>query len=306
MKGQKKTYFNYFIDVLMVAAILIVAVTGVIKLPWLLDFFSIDLTKMPFEEISLVHDIAGLVITFLIILHIVLHFKWFIVITKNMWKKRQSPLRLGVVVGLVVVLGVIVYSFVIVIDTTRAANQNEEIILINDNNQVNNANSYEENDEFTTGSGSQQSQNREQYKGENNNSNEESTDSSTTIVDNSGVEVKNEGDVSLEIEESDLISVLPEDLTKNKYIDGVYSGSARGFKSNIKVEVIVEDGLINTINIISHRESRGYYEKVFNTFPLEVVEKQSTELDIITGATYTSRGFLNAVENALEEAKNSD
>lgn len=309
MKGQKKTYFNYFVDVSMVAAILVVAVTGVIKLPWLIDFFSIDLAKIPFEEISLVHDIAGLVITFLIILHIVLHFKWFIVITKNVWKKRQSPLRLGVVVGLVVVLGVIVYSFAIVVDTTKALNSSEEILIVNDTDQINDTNSYEGIDKYYSENKNVQSQNREQNQVENNNfnnSSEESTVSSSTFIENSGIEMNIEGNISSEIEDSDLISALPENVAKNKYIDGVYTGSARGFKSTIKVEVIVENGLINTINVLSHRESRGYYEEVFDTFPTEVVEKQSTDLDIITGATYTSRGFLNAVENALEEAIVSD
>lgn len=84
--------------------------------------------------------------------------------------------------------------------------------------------------------------------------------------------------------------------------DGLYTGTGIGFGGNMKVEVLVEDGRIKGINVISHNETTGYYEEVFRTLSREIVERQSIGVDAISGATTTSRGFLNAVRRGISQA----
>jgi Polyferredoxin len=87
------------------------------------------------------------------------------------------------------------------------------------------------------------------------------------------------------------------------YKDGTYTGVGRGFKPGLTVSVTVKDGKIANIEIVSHRESRGYYEESFNVVPKEIIESQSTEVDSVSGATRSSRGIMDAVSNALNQAK---
>ena len=46
----------------------------------------------------------------------------------------------------------------------------------------------------------------------------------------------------------------------------------------------------------------GYSEKIYDLIP-EILEKQSTDVDAVAGATTSSEGICHAVEKALEEAK---
>lgn len=84
--------------------------------------------------------------------------------------------------------------------------------------------------------------------------------------------------------------------------DGLYTGTGIGFGGSINVEVLIEDSRIKDINVLSHSETTGYYEEVFRTLSKEIVEKQNPNIDAISGATTTSRGFLNAVKRGISQA----
>ncbi len=91
--------------------------------------------------------------------------------------------------------------------------------------------------------------------------------------------------------------------TVGQYKDGTYTGVGRGFKPNLKVSVKVTGGKISNIEILSHNESRGYYEQPFETVPKEIIESQSTNVDAVSGATRSSNGIMSAVADALKGAK---
>lgn len=94
------------------------------------------------------------------------------------------------------------------------------------------------------------------------------------------------------------------DSTLNgQYHDGVYTGSGYGFRGEIAVEVVVENGDIASIVVTDHREDRKYYNRSASVMTSSIVESQNTDVDTVTGATYTSRGIIEAVEEALEEAR---
>ncbi len=85
-------------------------------------------------------------------------------------------------------------------------------------------------------------------------------------------------------------------------IDGAYQGEATGFGGKIAVTVVVKGGKIAEINVDSHRETLSYYNKASKILN-QIVEKNSTNIDTISGATVTSKGLLSAVENALSPNK---
>lgn len=92
-------------------------------------------------------------------------------------------------------------------------------------------------------------------------------------------------------------------LTNGQYKDGTYTGVGRGFRPNLKVSVTVSGGKISNIEILSHDESRGYYEQPFDIVPKEIIQSQSTNVDTVSGATRSSNGIISAVEDALRQAK---
>jgi polyferredoxin len=93
--------------------------------------------------------------------------------------------------------------------------------------------------------------------------------------------------------------------SQGQYKDGTYTGVGRGFRPNLKVSVKVTGGKISNIEIVSHNESRGYYEQPFETVPKEIIESQSTNVDAVSGATRSSNGIMSAVADALKGAKSN-
>ena len=85
--------------------------------------------------------------------------------------------------------------------------------------------------------------------------------------------------------------------------DGVYYGEAEGFRPGLKVQVIVEEGRITKVEVIEHNEvNQRFWGKPVEMIPQQIVQNQSTEVDVISGATYTSKGIINAVNDALNKA----
>ncbi|HSQ87629.1 FMN-binding protein [Romboutsia sp.] len=92
------------------------------------------------------------------------------------------------------------------------------------------------------------------------------------------------------------------DIASGNYSDGTYEGEASGYGPNLKVQVAVSSGKISDIEVVSHNETPGFYERAFETVPSEIIQKQSTDVDTVSGATYSSVGIINAVNDALKDA----
>jgi uncharacterized protein with FMN-binding domain/Pyruvate/2-oxoacid:ferredoxin oxidoreductase delta subunit len=92
------------------------------------------------------------------------------------------------------------------------------------------------------------------------------------------------------------------DNTGSIYMDGVYDGIAVAYRPGLRVRVSVMRDEITDIEIISHRESKGYFEEAFEVIPKQILERQSIEVDAITGATETVDGIVKALQNALRKA----
>ncbi|MCD8053114.1 MAG: FMN-binding protein [Lachnospiraceae bacterium] len=86
------------------------------------------------------------------------------------------------------------------------------------------------------------------------------------------------------------------------YQDGIYEGEGTGFGGTITVSVTVEDGLIADITVLSAAgEDTAYYNTAQSVLD-DILEAQSTEVDTVSGATFTSGGLIEAVSDALGKA----
>lgn len=103
--------------------------------------------------------------------------------------------------------------------------------------------------------------------------------------------------------EASLDSTESVDVSNGNYADGVYTGCADGYAKNLNVQVEIAGGKISDIQVTSHNETPGFYEKAFELVPAAIIEKQSTDVDTTSGATYSSMGIINAVNDALSDAQ---
>ena len=86
------------------------------------------------------------------------------------------------------------------------------------------------------------------------------------------------------------------------YADGTYTGSGDGFGGTITVEVTVTDHQLAAIEIIDAKdEDTAYLDKARQIID-NMIAVQSTEVDTISGATFSSTGIQMAVQAALEGA----
>ena len=91
-------------------------------------------------------------------------------------------------------------------------------------------------------------------------------------------------------------------IREASFIPGIYEGTGQGRQGPIRVRVQISPGGIEDLVILSHRESTFPGAAAMEELLEEIFETGSTDLDIISGATFSSRGFLEAVENALLKA----
>lgn len=89
----------------------------------------------------------------------------------------------------------------------------------------------------------------------------------------------------------------------DSYKDGEYEGAGTGFGGKINVKVTIAGGKIADIEVLSHTETEGLGGKALPEYVKDALAKQSLDLDVVTGATYTLQGFKEAVANALAKAQ---
>lgn len=84
--------------------------------------------------------------------------------------------------------------------------------------------------------------------------------------------------------------------------DGTYQGSGVGFGGTITLSVTVADGGIAGIEVVdSSSEDEAYFVQA-ETLLDDIVNTQSTQVDTVSGATFSSKGLIAAVQDALGKA----
>lgn len=95
-----------------------------------------------------------------------------------------------------------------------------------------------------------------------------------------------------EPEEEDILPTLP-------YEDGVYTGSSRGYGGTVRVQVTMEGGHITDLQILDASHETSAFLRRARRLLTTVLTAQTWEVDAVSEATYTSRGILGAIQNAL-------
>ena len=109
-----------------------------------------------------------------------------------------------------------------------------------------------------------------------------------TIIESAGMESVEE----TEVENTEAAVVL----------DGAFEGSANGFSGKIKVSVVIKNQTIRSINILSNSDDEAFFNRAKEGVTASILAKQSTDVDTVSGATYSSRGIINAVKDALSSS----
>lgn len=90
------------------------------------------------------------------------------------------------------------------------------------------------------------------------------------------------------------------------YADGVYTAEASGFGGPVKVEVTIDQGKILAVAVLSHRETPGISDEAIRLMPQRITAANSPDVDLVSGATLTSRAISEAVKKALAQATRTE
>jgi uncharacterized protein with FMN-binding domain len=89
---------------------------------------------------------------------------------------------------------------------------------------------------------------------------------------------------------------------ESRYIDGTYEGTGVGFGGDITVQVTIEGDSITCIDVLSAEgEDPAYYIQAESVLE-EILKCQNTDVDTVSGATFSSSGLIEATRQALEKA----
>ena len=94
------------------------------------------------------------------------------------------------------------------------------------------------------------------------------------------------------------------DDSENVYKDGTYTGSSQGFGGTITVQVTLASDEITDIQVTSAPGEDSAYLSQGEGVISSIISAQSTDVDTVSGATFSSTGIINAVVDALGKAEN--
>ena len=120
-----------------------------------------------------------------------------------------------------------------------------------------------------------------------------------------GVTGKSKQESTSESESDSSLAEIAAVQDASAYKDGTYYGTGKGFAGTMKVKVDISGGKIASISIVSTKDGDSYV-KIASSLLDTIVEKQSTNVDTVSGATFSSRGIIAAVRSALSQAAVSD
>ena len=131
---------------------------------------------------------------------------------------------------------------------------------------------------------------------------ENKASSDTSDSESDGTSEKDSADNKESSDQTD--SEETSDDSDNVYKNGTFEGSGTGYGGTITVQVTLEDDTITAVSVVSAPGEDSAYlsqgENVINS----IISEQSTDVDTISGATFSSTGILEAVNDALSKAEN--
>ena len=83
---------------------------------------------------------------------------------------------------------------------------------------------------------------------------------------------------------------------------GTFTATARGFGGDVTVTITLQDGVLVGVEALGPDETEGVGGAALPEYVQRTLDKQSADIDVVTGATYTLKGYQEAVNDALSKA----
>ncbi len=108
----------------------------------------------------------------------------------------------------------------------------------------------------------------------------------------------------IKISEEETVAAAPAPAPAEAvYKAGIYSATAKGFGGDVTVTINVDANKITHVSIIGASETQSIAGRALSSLPESIVSKQSAEVDVVSGATITSRAVIEAAKAAIDKAK---
>lgn len=86
--------------------------------------------------------------------------------------------------------------------------------------------------------------------------------------------------------------------------DGIYKGTGTGYAGEVTVAVTIKDKQITAIDILSSSDDAAFFNRAKAVID-RIIVGQTLDVDVVSGATFSSNGIISAVKNALTGEKDS-
>lgn len=97
----------------------------------------------------------------------------------------------------------------------------------------------------------------------------------------------------------DSVKKTAENDAGGNFQNGIYTGTGEGYRGKVTVTVKVADGKITELVLDDYADDKSYMERAKNRIFQEMISRQNTDVDAVSGATYSSNGLIEAVNKAL-------
>ena len=98
---------------------------------------------------------------------------------------------------------------------------------------------------------------------------------------------------------ADSVKKTAENNAEGNFQNGIYTGTGEGYRGKVTVTVKVADGKITELVLDDYADDKSYMERAKNRILQEMISRQNTDVDAVSGATYSSNGLIEAVNKAL-------
>lgn len=87
------------------------------------------------------------------------------------------------------------------------------------------------------------------------------------------------------------------------YKEGIYYGTAEGYSGDVSVAVVIQGKTIKAILITENSDDEAFFNRAMDVVKKVIKTQKTDDVDTVSGATYSSKGLLNAIKNALKQAE---
>lgn len=89
---------------------------------------------------------------------------------------------------------------------------------------------------------------------------------------------------------------------ESPYKDGTYTGTAQGYSGTVTLTAKIKKGIIKSLDV-KHTDTPQFFQKAWDVLENAIIQNQSADgIDTVSGATYSSKGILNAMKDIQKQA----